>query len=184
MSIDNRPRLQKKFFDEVLYLYKDDNKCKSIMQVPRLVKICINQGIGEAVMNKKFVDEAISNISLISGQKAIPVKARKAISNFKLRKGMNIGVMVTLRGKIMYEFLDRLITIILPRVRDFDGISPKSFDGHGNYSLGIKEQIIFPEINIDKVSKIMGMNIALVTSTNKDEEAYKMLSLLGVPFKK
>jgi large subunit ribosomal protein L5 len=151
--------------------------------VPRIEKICLNQGVGAAIQDKKLIDIAIEEMSTITGQKAVPTKARKAISNFKLREGMPIGVTVTLRGKKMYEFLDRLITVALPRVRDFRGINEKGFDGRGNYTLGIKEQIIFPEISIDKVTKLMGMSITFVTNTENDQEAYALLKSMGMPFK-
>ena len=154
------------------------------MQVPKLVKICLNQGLGDAVTDKKMVEHACDEMSLISGQKAVSTKSKKDISNFKLRKGMPIGARVTLRGDRMYEFLDRFITASLPRVRDFRGINPKGFDGRGNYNLGIKEQIIFPEIDIDKVNKITGMDITFVTSAPNDEEAMSLLTEFGLPFKK
>ena len=154
------------------------------MQVPKLVKICLNQGLGDAVTDKKMVEQACDEMTLITGQKAVATKSKKDISNFKLRKGMPIGARVTLRGDKMYEFLDRFITSSLPRVRDFRGINPKGFDGRGNYNLGIKEQIIFPEINIDKVNKITGMDITFVTSAPNDEEAMSLLMEFGLPFKK
>jgi large subunit ribosomal protein L5 len=154
------------------------------MQVPKLEKICINQGLGAAVADKKLVDQACDEITLITGQKAVATKSKKDISNFKLRKGMPIGARVTLRGDTMYEFLERFITSSLPRVRDFRGISATGFDGRGNYNMGIKEQIIFPEINIDKVNKITGMDITFVTSANSDDEARSLLTQFGLPFKK
>jgi len=157
---------------------------KNIMQVPKLEKIVISKGLGAAVADKKVVDHAIDELTLISGQKAIPTKSKKDISNFKLRKGMPIGAKVTLRGDRMYEFLDRLITAALPRVRDFQGIKTSGFDGRGNYNLGITEQIIFPEINIDKINKISGMDITFVTSTDNDNLAKGLLKELGLPFKK
>lgn len=153
------------------------------MQVPKLEKICINQGVGGATQDKKLVDNALEEITLIAGQKAVPVKARKSVSNFKLREGMPIAARVTLRDDMMYEFLDRLISVALPRVRDFRGINDKSFDGRGNYSLGIQEQIIFPEIVLDKVNKITGMDISFVTSAKTDAEALALLKALGMPFK-
>jgi large subunit ribosomal protein L5 len=153
------------------------------MQVPKLKKICLNQGIGQAVSDKKMIDAAVVEMTTISGQKAVATKSKKDISNFKLRKGVPIGVRVTLRGEKMYEFLERLITVALPRIRDFRGINDKGFDGRGNYTLGITEQIIFPEINIDKVSKIMGMDITFVTDANTDKEAYALLKEFGLPFK-
>ena len=154
------------------------------MQVPKLEKICLNQGLGDAVTDKKMVEQACDEMTLITGQKAVATKSKKDISNFKLRKGMPIGARVTLRGDKMYEFLDRFITSSLPRVRDFRGINPKGFDGRGNYNLGIKEQIIFPEIDIDKVNKITGMDITFVTSAPTDEEAMSLLTEFGLPFKK
>jgi large subunit ribosomal protein L5 len=177
------PRLKEKYTKELVPALKEQMKCKSIMQVPKLERICINQGVGAAVSDKKLIETAIGELSTIAGQKAVPTKAKKAISNFKLREGMPIGVAVTLRGKKMYEFLDRLITLALPRVRDFKGISPKSFDGRGNYTLGVREQIIFPEISIDKVHRMAGMNITFVTNTDCDQEAHQLLKALGMPFK-
>ena len=177
------PRLKEKYTKELVFTLKEQMKCKSVMQVPRLERICINRGIGAAVSDKKLIETSISELSAIAGQRAIPTKAKKAISNFKLREGMPIGATVTLRGKRMYEFLDRLITLALPRVRDFKGISPKSFDGRGNYTLGIREQIIFPEINIDEVNRMAGMSITFTTNTNCDKKAYQLLKALGMPFK-
>jgi len=156
----------------------------SVMQVPKLEKICINQGIGDATGDKKLIDIAAQDLTTVTGQKAVPTKAKKSVSNFKLREGMPIGVRVTLRGERMYEFLDRFISISMPRVRDFRGLNDKSFDGRGNYSMGITEQIIYPEIDIDKVNKIMGMDITFVTSAKTDAEAYALLKELGVPFVK
>ena len=156
---------------------------KSIMQVPKLEKISINRGVNGAVTDKKLVDVALDELTTITGQKAIATFSKKDISNFKLRKNMPIGARVTLRGDKMYEFLDRLISVSLPRVRDFKGINEKSFDGRGNYTMGVTEQIIFPEIDIDKVSRITGMDISLVTTANTDEEAYELLKELGMPFK-
>ncbi len=177
------PRLKEKYTKEVVPILKEQMQCKSTMQVPRLKKICINQGIGVAVNDKKLIDTAIEELSAIAGQKAIPTKAKKPISNFKLKEGLPIGVIVTLRGDKMYEFLDRLITLALPRVRDFKGISPTGFDGRGNYNLGIQEQIIFPEISIDRVNRLTGMNITLVTNAKSNQEAYQLLKALGIPFK-
>jgi large subunit ribosomal protein L5 len=153
------------------------------MQIPRLTKIAINQGVGAAVSDKKLVDSAVNEMTMIAGQKAVPTKSKKAISNFKLREEMPIGARVTLRDNQMYEFLDRLVSIALPRVRDFKGINPKGFDGRGNYTLGVTEHIIFPEINIDKVAKITGMDITFVTTAKTDEEALALLTELGLPFK-
>lgn len=177
------PRLQQKYFQEVVPSLQKQMQFSSPMQVPRINKICLNQGVGSAVQDKKLIDIAVEEMSTIAGQKAISTKSRKAISNFKLREGMPIGVTVTLRGKKMYEFLDRLVTVALPRVRDFRGVNDKGFDGRGNYTLGIKEQIIFPEISIDKVTKLMGMSITFVTNTENDQEAYALLKSMGMPFK-
>ena len=178
------PRLKTKYSDEIVARLQEKYSYKSVMQVPKLEKICLNQGLGDAVTDKKMVEQACDEMTLITGQKAVATKSKKDISNFKLRKGMPIGARVTLRGDIMYEFLDRFITSSLPRVRDFRGINPKGFDGRGNYNLGIKEQIIFPEIDIDKVNKITGMDITFVTSAPTDEEAMSLLTEFGLPFKK
>tara|TARA_Y100000589_G_scaffold60479_1_gene51339 strand:- start:466 stop:1011 length:546 start_codon:yes stop_codon:yes gene_type:complete len=178
------PRLKRKYSEEIVARLQEKFSYKSVMQVPKLVKICLNQGLGDAVTDKKMVEHACDEMSLISGQKAVSTKSKKDISNFKLRKGMPIGARVTLRGDRMYEFLDRFITASLPRVRDFRGINPKGFDGRGNYNLGIKEQIIFPEIDIDKVNKITGMDITFVTSAPNDDEAMSLLTEFGLPFKK
>ena len=175
------PRLKKKYNSEIVDNLKKNYK--SVMQVPKLVKISLNQGVGNAVNDKKLIEAAQQEMTLITGQKAVLTKSKKDISNFKLRKGMPVGVMVTLRGDMMYEFLDRLVTSALPRVRDFQGISDKGFDGRGNYTLGIKEQIAFPEISIDKVQKVTGMDITFVTNTDSDEEALTLLTELGLPFK-
>ncbi len=156
---------------------------KNVMQVPKLVKICLNQGVGAATADKKLVDQAVAEMTTISGQKAVPTKSRKAISNFKLREQMPIGARVTLRDDQMYEFLDRLIAISLPRVRDFQGLPTKGFDGRGNYNMGITEQIIFPEINIDKTPRITGMDITFVTTAENDVECLELLKLFGMPFK-
>ena len=157
---------------------------KSPMQIPRFNKIVINVGAGDAKDNAKVIDSIIEEISLIAGQKAVPTYARKSVANFKLREGVKIGVKVTLRGEKMYEFMDRLFTFALPRVRDFKGINPNGFDGHGNYSMGLREQLIFPEIEYDKVDKIRGMDITFVTTANTDEEAKELLTLMGAPFAK
>ena len=178
------PRLKTKYSEEIVARLQEKYSYKSVMQVPKLEKICLNQGLGDAVTDKKMVEQACDEMTLITGQKAVATKSKKDISNFKLRKGMPIGARVTLRGDKMYEFLDRFITSSLPRVRDFRGINPKGFDGRGNYNLGIKEQIIFPEINIDKVNKITGMDITFVTSALNDEEAMSLLTEFGLPFKK
>ncbi|MEO0250434.1 MAG: 50S ribosomal protein L5 [candidate division WOR-3 bacterium] len=158
-------------------------KYKNVMQVPKLEKIVINMGVGEAIQNIKALDSASADIMLISGQKPVITKARRSIASFKLRAGMPIGCTVTLRRERMYEFLQKLVTIVLPRVRDFKGISPKSFDGRGNYTIGLREQIIFPEIDYDKVDKVRGMNITIATSAKSDEEAYELLKLMGMPFR-
>jgi len=176
------PRLKERFVKEVVPSLKEKFEYKSIMQVPKITKIVINKGVGAAVSDKKLIDIAIEEITQIAGQKAVATISKKAISNFKLREDMPIGVKVTLRGDKMYEFLDRLTTVSLARVRDFKGISEKGFDGRGNYTLGVKEQIIFPEISIDKVSKISGMDITFVTTAATDEEAYALLAAVGMPF--
>lgn len=178
------PRLKAKYQKEVVPALMQQFNYTTVMQVPRLEKICINQGVGDATGDKKLVDIALTELSVIAGQKAVPTKAKRSVSNFKLREGMPIGVRVTLRGDKMFEFLDRLITVTLPRVRDFRGLNDKSFDGRGNYSVGITEQIVFPEIDIDKVSKIVGMDITFVTTANTDKESYALLKEMGIPFKK
>ncbi len=177
------PRLATYYKSNVVPALMQKYNYSSPMEVPRLVKICINQGIGAATQDKKLVDNSVSELSIITGQKPVPTYSKKAISNFKLREGMPIGVRVTLRASRMYEFLDRLITVALPRVRDFRGINDKSFDGRGNYTLGITEQIIFPEIDLDKINKITGMDITFVTTAKTDAEAFSLLKELGLPFK-
>jgi large subunit ribosomal protein L5 len=177
------PRLKTKYREEIVPRLHEQFGYKTVMQVPRLLKISVNQGVGGATQDKKMVDNAVNEMTTITGQKAVATIASKSISNFKLREFMPIGARVTLRDRQMYEFLDRLISVALPRVRDFKGINDKSFDGRGNYSLGVKEQIIFPEIDIDKVSKITGMDITFVTSAKTDAEAYALLKELGLPFK-
>ena len=176
------PRLKEKYLAEIVPALKQKFQFKSVMQVPKIQKICINKGIGAAVADKKLIDVGLEEITTISGQKAVATRSKKDISNFKLRNDQAIGVKVTLRGDKMYEFLDRLLNVALPRVRDFKGISDKGFDGRGNYTLGVKEQIIFPEISIDKVQKINGMDITFVTNANTDEESYELLKALGMPF--
>ena len=176
------PRLKEKYTKEIVPALKEKFQYKSVMQVPKIEKICINKGMGIAVTDKKLIDIALEEITTITGQKSVSTKSKKAISNFKLRENQPIGVRVTLRGNTMYEFLDRLVSIALPRVRDFKGVSEKGFDGRGNYTLGVKEQIIFPEISIDKVTKISGMDITFVTTANSDEESYELLKALGMPF--
>jgi large subunit ribosomal protein L5 len=177
------PRLKTKYNEEVVSALMEQFQYGSIMEVPRLVKISINQGIGAATQDKKMVDNAIEEMTRIAGQKAVPTRAKTSISNFKLREGMPIGARVTLRNIRMYEFLDRLISAALPRVRDFRGINDKSFDGRGNYSMGITEQIIFPEIDIEKITRMAGFDITFVTTAKTDAEALALLKLLGLPFK-
>ena len=176
------PRAKEQYTNTIVAELKEKFQYKSVMQVPKLTKIVINKGIGAAVADKKLVDQGVEELSIITGQRAVATKAKVSISNFKLREGMPIGAKVTLRGNRMYEFLDRLITIALPRVRDFRGINDKGFDGRGNYTLGVTEQIIFPEISIDKINKISGMDITLVTTASTDEEAYALLKAFGMPF--
>ena len=177
------PRLASKYKSDVVPALVKKFAYKSVMQAPKLEKICINRGVNGAVTDKKLVDIAVEELTTITGQKAVSTNSKKDISNFKLRKSMPIGARVTLRGERMFEFLDRLISVALPRVRDFKGINEKSFDGRGNYTMGVTEQIIFPEIDIDKVNKITGMDITFVTSAQTDEEAYELLKELGMPFK-
>ena len=176
------PRLKTRYLQEIVPELTKQFEYSNRMEVPRLVKISINKGIGEASTNKKILDDAVEQMRLISGQHPVVRKARKAVSNFKLREGMPVGVSVTLRGDRMYEFLDRLITLALPRVRDFRGIPDRSFDGRGNYTLGVKEQIIFPEIVVDKVERIDGLDVSFVTTASTDEEALALLKALGMPF--
>lgn len=178
------PRLKEKYAQEIVPALTEKFGYKTIMRVPKLQKIVLSQGIGDAVADKKLVDNAVADLSRIAGQKAVPTISKKDISNFKLRKGMPIGTKVTLRGEKMYDFLDRLIAVSLPRTRDFRGVSPKGFDGRGNFNLGVKEHIIFPEIDIDKVSRIMGMDITFVTSAESDEEGKALLDAFGFPFTK
>lgn len=178
------PRLKETYSNTVVPALQEKFAYKNVMQVPRLTKICLNQGLGAAVADKKIVDQAVEEMSIIAGQKAVPTKSKKAISNFKLRENMPIGARVTLRGEKMYEFLDRLISVSLPRVRDFAGLNVKGFDGRGNYTMGVTEQIIFPEIVIDKVNRINGMDITFVTTAATDEECHALLKEFGLPFKK
>ncbi len=178
------PRLKTQYQDEIAPALKEKFGYTSTMEVPKLTKICLNQGVGEAVSDKRLVESAVEEMTTISGQKANITYSKKDISNFKLRKGMPIGSRVTLRGEKMYDFLDRLVAVALPRTRDFKGIETKGFDGSGNYTLGIKEQIIFPEIDIDKIKKISGMDITIVTTANTNEEAMALLTEFGLPFKK
>ncbi len=175
-------RLKDKYQKEVVPALQEKFQFKSIMQVPRITKICLNRGIGAAVADKKLVDNGVDELTTITGQKAVATIAKRSVSNFKLREGMPIGARVTLRGERMYEFLDRLLTVALPRVRDFKGINDKGFDGRGNYTLGVKEQIIFPEISIDKIKGISGMDITFVTTAENDEQSYELLRAFGMPF--
>lgn len=177
-------RLKATYKDKVVPSLMEKFQYESIMQTPRLEKIVLNMGVGEAKENSKFLDNAVEEMTLIAGQKPVVTKAKKSISNFKLREGMSVGCKVTLRGEHMYEFFDKLVNIALPRVRDFRGVSKTAFDGRGNYALGIKEQLIFPEINYDKIDKIRGMDIIITTTANTDEEARELLSLMGMPFRK
>jgi len=176
-------RLRERYEREVRPALMKEFGYHNPMQAPRLAKIVVNMGLGEAISNGKIIDASVAQLAAISGQKPVVTKARKSIANFKLRQGQSIGAMVTLRGERMYEFFDRLVSIALPRVRDFKGVSPKAFDGKGNYTLGVREQIIFPEINYDKVEKIKGMNITVVTTARNDEEGRALLRLLGMPFR-
>ena len=178
------PRLKQEYKDKVVSALTEEFGYKNVMQVPKLKKIVISKGVGAAVADKKLIDHAVEELTKISGQKAVSTLSKKDVASFKLRKGMPIGVRVTLRGEQMYEFLDRLVTTALPRVRDFNGIKATGFDGRGNYNLGITEQIIFPEIDIDKINKISGMDITFVTSAETDKEAQSLLSELGLPFQK
>ncbi|HVS98357.1 MAG TPA: 50S ribosomal protein L5 [Puia sp.] len=182
-TVKYTPRLAEKYKKEVVPALMKKFGYKTIMQAPRLEKICINRGVNGAVTDKKLVEVSVDELTMITGQKAVTTQSKKDISNFKLRKNMPIGARVTLRGEKMYEFLDRLVSTALPRVRDFRGINEKSFDGRGNYTLGITEQIIFPEIDIDKVNKITGMDITFVTTAGTNEEAYELLKELGMPFR-
>lgn len=176
------PRLKVRYREEVVPELTKQFGYTNVMEVPRLVKISVNKGVGEAPQNKKVLDDAVNELRTVTGQHPVVVQARKSVSNFKIRQGMPIGVFVTLRGNRMYEFMDRLVTLALPRVRDFQGIPDRSFDGRGNYSLGVKEQIIFPEIKIDAVDRINGMDVTFVTTAQTDEEAYALLKGLGMPF--
>ncbi len=181
--MSNTPRLQEKYKSEVIKQMTEKFGYKSVMQVPKLLKIVLNQGVKGAVADKKLVNNAVDEMTIISGQKAVATYSKKDIANFKLRSGMPIGAKVTLRSNQMYEFLDRFVSVSLPRVRDFRGINNKGFDGRGNYNMGITEQIIFPEIDIDKINKISGMDITFVTSAKTDSECFELLKLMGLPFK-
>jgi len=178
------PRMKERYRDEIVPAMVNEFGYKNVMQAPRVEKVTLNIGAGEAVQNAKALDAASSDIATITGQHPVITRAKKSIANFKLREGMPIGVMVTLRGAMMWEFLDRLLNATLPRIRDFQGVSPNSFDGRGNYSLGIREQVIFPEIEYDKIDKIRGMQITVCTSARTDEEGQRLLELLGMPFAK
>ena len=179
-----KPRLKVLYLESVAKDLKEEFAYKSVMQIPRLSKIIVSTGLGEAIVNKKLLDSASQEMSQITGRKPVRTKAKKSIANFKVRKDMDLGVMVTLRGNVMYEFLDRLINVAMPRIKDFRGANPNAFDGHGNYSLGVTEQIIFPEIDYDKIERVSGMNIAVVTSARTDQEARSLLARLGMPFRK
>jgi large subunit ribosomal protein L5 len=178
------PRLKKLYRDTAAKELKEEFGYKSVMQIPRVSKIVVSMGIGEAIANKKLLDSSTAEMTQITGRKAVRTKAKKSIATFKVRKGMDIGAMVTLRGNTMFEFLDRLINVAMPRIKDFRGANPNAFDGHGNYSLGVTEQIIFPEIDYDKIERVSGMNIAVVTTAKTDQEARSLLTRLGMPFRK
>lgn len=180
---DYEPRLRNKYKDEIVPQLMKDFGFKNVMQVPKLERIVVNMGLGEAVQNAKLIESAAEELKAITGRKPVVTRAKKSIAGFKLREGMPIGVMVTLRGEQMYDFLDRLVSLALPRTRDFKGISPKAFDGRGNYTLGIREQIVFPEINYDKIDRIKGMNVTLVTTAETDEQGRALLKSLGMPFR-
>ena len=177
------PRLRKKYKDEIIPQLMKDFSFKNVMQVPKLERVVVNMGLGEAVQNAKLIESAVAELTAITGRKPIVTRAKKSIATFKLREGMPIGAMVTLRGEQMYDFVDRLVSIALPRTRDFKGISPKAFDGRGNYTLGIREQIVFPEINYDKIDRIKGMNVTFVTTAETDEQGRALLKSLGMPFR-
>lgn len=181
--MSNVPRLKAKYQNEALPALMKEFNYKNPLEAPRLMKVTVNMGLGAAIQDAKILDSAVDEMALITGQRPVVTRARKSIANFKLRQGMSIGAMVTLRGNRMFEFLERLTSLALPRVRDFRGISPKAFDGRGNYSLGVKEQIIFPEINYDKVEQVKGMNITITTTARTDEEGKRLLELLGMPFR-
>ena len=180
----NMPRLKKLYREQIAPELIKEFNYKTPMQTPKLDKIVVSMGVGEVLQNKKFLDAALDDLSLITGQKAIKTRARKSIANFKIREGQEIGAKVTLRGAIMYEFLDRLVNVALPRVKDFRGVNQNAFDGHGNYSIGLSEQIIFPEIDYDKIERVAGLNIAIVTTARTDAEAMAFLSKFGMPFRK
>jgi large subunit ribosomal protein L5 len=177
------PRLRKRYKEEIIPQLMKDFSFRNVMQVPKLERVIVNMGLGEAVQNAKLIESAVEELTAITGRKPIVTRAKKSIASFKLREGMPIGVMVTLRGEQMYDFVDRLVSIALPRTRDFKGISPKAFDGRGNYTLGIREQIVFPEINYDKIDRIKGMNVTFVTTAETDEQGRALLKSLGMPFR-
>ena len=177
-------RLQERYLNEIQPALMKKFNYSTVMECPKVVKIVVNMGVGDSIQNSKLLDDAVADLTQITGQKPVITIAKKSIANFKLREGMKIGTKVTLRGQRMYEFLDKLVSITLPRVRDFRGVSAKAFDGRGNYTLGVKEQIIFPEINLDKVTKVRGMDIVIVTTAQTDEEAFELLKLVGVPFQR
>ena len=179
-----KPRLKVLYQETVAKDLREEFSYKSVMQIPRLSKIVVSTGLGQAIENKKLLDSAAAEITQITGRKPVRTKAKKSIANFKVRKGMDLGIMVTLRGNTMYEFLDRLVNVAMPRIKDFRGANPNAFDGHGNYSLGVTEQIIFPEIDYDKIERVSGMNIAVVTTAQTDAEARSLLGRLGMPFRK
>ncbi|MEL3908463.1 MAG: 50S ribosomal protein L5 [Treponemataceae bacterium] len=181
---DYVPRLKKVYKEEIMNKLTDEFNYTTVMQVPKLEKIVLSVGVGQALTNKKLLDAAVKDLQIISGQKPVKTKARKSIANFKLREGAEIGAMVTLRGAKMYEFLDRFINVALPRVKDFHGVSANAFDGHGNYSVGVTEQIIFPEIDFDKIEQVSGLNVCIVTSAKTDNEAKALLEKFGMPFRK
>ena len=178
------PRLKKIYAEKVAPELKSEFSYDSVMQIPRFVKVIVSMGVGEAKENKKILDAAVLDVGIITGQKAVKTKSRKSIATFKIREGQEIGCRVTLRGSQMWEFIDRLLNVALPRVKDFRGVNPNAFDGHGNYSMGLTEQIIFPEIDYDKIEKVMGMNVAIVTSARTDKEAKSLLAKMGMPFRK
>jgi large subunit ribosomal protein L5 len=184
MSVAQATRMKALYREKVVGQLMEEFGYKSIMQVPRVEKVVVSMGVGEAIQNKKLLDAAITELGQITGQKAVKTKARKSIAGFKIRDGMEIGAMVTLRGERMYEFLDRLLNVAIPRIKDFRGTNPNAFDGHGNYSMGVEEQIIFPEIDYDRIERISGLNIAVVTTANTDGEARSLLAHLGMPFRK
>jgi large subunit ribosomal protein L5 len=182
--VSYEPRLKTRYRDTTRPALQEEFGYKSVMQIPGVEKVIVSAGVGESINNKKLLDATVQEIGIITGQRAVRTKAKKSISNFKIRKGMEIGAAVTLRGAMMYEFLDRLINVAIPRIKDFRGVSPNSFDGHGNYSLGVTEQIIFPEIDYDKIERVAGMNITIVTTARTDREARSLLAGLGMPFRK